>query len=302
MRILKENLPQKKADVQRKKALQAMRNSCRKEEECVKKAFSALFLTTFKRTGGEKSPLRPAPRRRGGAVMTMTRSMTWLAIFVLPLLLPTSVQAQTWFQPVYGPWGVYYVPYYPALPAPMSPPAIAAAGGQPSARGQTTTASAQTYAAPPSDSDQRPSYYSEDYAGPQGPSEEPSKVAYIRVRVPANAELWINNDKRAQRGTIREFVTPALDPDSIYVYNVKARWTDEGGIEVQKTLRVRTIAGTRVTVNFVRPPESQPRPAAPATVRTPAPVATARPVIQQQPVSWTSGNVAPRSFRGAGAP
>jgi len=232
--------------------------------------------------------------------MTMTRSTIWFALLVLPLLAPTSVRAQTWLQPVYGPWGVYYVPYYPTFPAPASFPTLTASSGQPSSRAQTATAPASAYAAPPNDSESRPSYYSEDYAGPQGPAEEPSQVAYIRVRVPANAELWINNDKRAQRGTVREFVTPALDPDSVYVYNVKARWTEEGGIEVQKTLRVRTIAGTRVTVNFVRPPESQPRPAAPAPA--PAPVATVQPRVEQPPVSWTSGNIAPRSFRGAPGP
>lgn len=148
----------------------------------------------------------------------------------------------------------------------------------------------------------RPSYYSEDYSGPEGPKNEPGKVAYLRIRVPANAELWINNDeKRTQKGATREFMTPALDPDRIYVYHVKARWLEEGGIEVQKTLRVRTIAGTRVTVNFVRPPESQPRPAA---VSRPAVAAAAAPQrVVRRPVDWTNGNVAPRSLNGpAGGP
>ncbi len=139
---------------------------------------------------------------------------------------------------------------------------------------------------------QRPNYYSEDYAGPQGPTNAPSKVAYIRVRVPANAELWINNDKRTQNGVVREFVTPALDPDHIYVYNVKARWREEGGIAVEKTLRVRTISGMRVTVNFVRPPAEQPRRTAPAAIATAPP---SRPRIVRQPVNWTA-NVAPRSL------
>lgn len=149
-----------------------------------------------------------------------------------------------------------------------------------------------------SNAEARPSYYSEDYAGPATRANEPSKVAYIRVRVPANAQLWFNEDeKRTQKGATREFVTPALDPDRIYVYLVKARWIEQGGIEVQKTLRVRTIAGTRVTVNFVRPPEAQPRPTAPA----PRPVvAAAQPQVQRRPVSWTSGNVAPRSLNGPG--
>lgn len=149
-----------------------------------------------------------------------------------------------------------------------------------------------------SNSDTRPSYYSEDYSGPQGATQEPGNLAYIRVRLPANAELWINNEKRTQKGATREFVTPALDPDRIYVYNIKARWTEEGGIEVQKTLRVRSIAGTRVTVNFLRPPESQPRPIAPAA----RPVVAAAPQVVRRPVDWTSGNVAPRSLNGPGGP
>ncbi len=228
--------------------------------------------------------------------MTMTRSLCWITLLALPLLVPASAQAQNWLQPVFSPWGVYYVPYYPASPAPAPRAPAAATTGQSSTSGQVTTPSPQAYAASTSEPEGRPSYYSEDYTGPEGAANEQSKVAYIRVRVPANAELWINNDKRAQRGAVREFVTPELDADSVYVYNVKARWTEEGGIEVQKTLRVRAISGTRVTVNFVRPPESQPRRATPAPA--PAPVATVRPRVEQQPVSWTAGSVAPRSFRG----
>jgi uncharacterized protein (TIGR03000 family) len=184
--------------------------------------------------------------------MTMTRTGTvlgWLAALVLPLLAASGVRAQMWLYPVYGPMGVYYVPYSPVSPGPLSPPAVSASRSQPAPLVRTSATSTPAYAAPANDSDARPSYYSEDYTGPQGPTKEPSKVAYIRVRVPANAELWINNEKRTQAGTVREFVTPALDPDHIYVYNVKAHWTEEGGINVEKTLRVRTISGTRVTAS-----------------------------------------------------
>jgi uncharacterized protein (TIGR03000 family) len=230
--------------------------------------------------------------------MTMTRTGTvlgWLAALVLPLLAASGVRAQMWLYPVYGPMGVYYVPYSPVSPGPLSPPAVSASRSQPAPLVRTSATSTPAYAAPANDSDARPSYYSEDYTGPQGPTKEPSKVAYIRVRVPANAELWINNEKRTQAGTVREFVTPALDPDHIYVYNVKAHWTEEGGINVEKTLRVRTISGTRVTVNFVRPPAAQPRPSV-ATPVVAAPPRPAAPRVEQRPVDWTS-NVAPRSFR-----
>lgn len=225
--------------------------------------------------------------------MMKTRTATlggWLAVLVLPLLAVSAARAQTYYYPVYGPWGVYYVPYYPTNPIPQSRPASGIV---------RTSAAAPAYGAQTGGSEERPSYYSEDYAGPQGPRTEPSKVAYIRVRVPANAQLWINNDRRTQAGAMREFVTPALDPDHIYIYNVRARWTEEGGINVEKTLRVRTISGTRVTVNFVRPPAEQPRPAAPVAAAV-APSSSA-PRVEQQPVDWTSG-VAPRSFWGATRP
>lgn len=220
------------------------------------------------------------------------RMLGWLLVLILPLLAASSARAQRLVYPVYGPWGVYYAPYYPSYPGTLYPPAVPVSQGGSATLARTSANSTPAYAARPSGSDARPSYYSEDYAGPEGPKNEPSKVAYIRVRVPANAEIWINSQKRTQTGTVREFVTPALDPDHIYVYNVKARWTEEGGINVEKTLRVRTISGTRVTVNFARPPAEQPRQTAIAT----APPSRPAPSVERQPVDWYS-NAAPRSFR-----
>jgi uncharacterized protein (TIGR03000 family) len=230
--------------------------------------------------------------------MVMTRLrvvLGWLAAITLPLLAVSSAHAQPMLYPVYGPWGVYYVQSYPSYPGPLYVPATPSSSGQSAAIARTSATSTAAYAAPASGGDSRPSYYSEDYSGPEGPTNEPSKVAHIRVRVPASAEIWINDQKRTQTGALREFVTPALDPDHIYIYNVKARWTEEGGINVEKTLRVRTISGTRVTVNFVRPPASQPRQTVQTAVAT-APAPTSTPRVEQQPVDWYS-NAAPRSFR-----
>ncbi|HWG42408.1 MAG TPA: TIGR03000 domain-containing protein [Gemmataceae bacterium] len=230
--------------------------------------------------------------------MTMTKNgrvIGWFTALILTFAAASSAHAQTGVYPVYGPWGVYYMPYYPSYPGPLYSQSVPASNGQ--AAPITRTSAKSGYAAASSNTDSRPSYYSEDYTGPEGPTNAPSKVAYIRVRVPANAELWMNKEKRTQTGTIREFVTPALNPDHIYVYNVRARWTEEGGISVEKTLRVRTISGTRVTVNFVRPPAEQPRQTVQTSVAT-APSSARQ--VEQQPVNWTSG-AAPRSFRG-GAP
>ena|SRR5579871_4062175 len=217
---------------------------------------------------------------------------------VLPLLATSSASAQTqgYYYPYMVPWGAYYYrPAYIYYPGPVYPPPTPVVTERSSPIVRTSAVTPAAYAAPARDDDSRPSYYSEDYSGPEGPTNEPSKLAYIRVRVPADAELWLNGEKRSQRGTVREFATPALDPDRVYVYNVRARWTEEGGINVEKTLRVRTISGTRVMVNFVRPPAEQPRRITRAPV---APGPAPRAPIQQQPVDWTSGSVAPRSLPG----
>lgn len=181
-----------------------------------------------------------------------------------------------------------YGPYYLTYPGPLYPPLTPAVASTPVVR-------TSAYGAAASADEPRPSYYSEDYAGPEGPTSEPSKLAYIRVRVPAGAELWINDQKLTrQTAAVREFVTPALDPDHIYSYNVRARWTEEGGINVEKSLRVRTISGTRVTVNFVRPPAVAPRQIVQAAA-APTPSAP----VEQRPVSWSSSS-APRSFTPSG--
>ena len=227
--------------------------------------------------------------------MAITRTsvaMGWFTAIILSLAAP-SARAQPLVYPVYGPWGVYYLQSYPSYPGPLYPSAVPTSGAASATVVRTSARSAPAYAASSSDSDSRPSYYSEDYSGPEGPTNAPSKVAYIRVRVPANAELWMNKEKRTQTGTVREFVTPALDPDHIYVYNVKARWTEEGGISVEKTLRVRTISGTRVTVNFARPPAEQPRQTVQASVASASPAR--RQPVEQKPVNWIS-NPGPRSF------
>ena len=215
-----------------------------------------------------------ATTRIGGVAVLLIAS-------TLCLLAASPVHAQAWvIHPNYG-------PYYLTYPGPLYPPFAPAVASTPVAR-------TAAYGAAASTDEPRPSYYSEDYSGPEVPTSEPTKLAYIRVRVPAGAELWINGQKGKQAGAVREFVTPALDPDHIYVYNVRARWTEEGGINVEKSLRVRTISGTRVTVNFVRPPAVAPRQIVQAAV-APTPSAP----VEQRPVSWSS-SAPPRSFTPTG--
>jgi uncharacterized protein (TIGR03000 family) len=70
----------------------------------------------------------------------------------------------------------------------------------------------------------------------------------VTVKVPAEAQLWFNNTLTTTRGTVRQFDSPPLASGN-YVYNVKARWT-ENGHEVTQTQRVEVTGGAQVDVSF----------------------------------------------------
>jgi uncharacterized protein (TIGR03000 family) len=82
-------------------------------------------------------------------------------------------------------------------------------------------------------------------------------VAYLRVHVPAEAEVWLEGKKCQQTGPVREFVSPPLAPDSRYAYEVRARWTEPDGTPVEQTQTVEVQAGRYARVAFPLPPESE---------------------------------------------
>lgn len=108
---------------------------------------------------------------------------------------------------------------------------------------------------------EQPGYYSEDYPGAIDEKPDQKLPARIRIRLPADAEVFINGKKTRSTGAVREFETPKLDPERVYSYVVKAKWT-ENGIAVEKSLRVRALSGNRVTINFVPVAQARPRTAA----------------------------------------
>ncbi len=74
-------------------------------------------------------------------------------------------------------------------------------------------------------------------------------VATMDVRVPADAEVWVAGARTGQRGTARTYVSPHLEPDQRYSYEIRARWT-EGGKEVDRTRQISVRAGETVKVDF----------------------------------------------------
>jgi uncharacterized protein (TIGR03000 family) len=88
-----------------------------------------------------------------------------------------------------------------------------------------------------------------------------SRTVEIDVRVPsATATLWFNGVKMKQKGKVRSFVSPQLQPGTTYTYKVRAQWKEDGEtVEQTRSLQVR--AGQEVHVDFTRPaPERLPSP------------------------------------------
>jgi len=77
-----------------------------------------------------------------------------------------------------------------------------------------------------------------------------SRTAYVRVHVPADAEVWFEGQPTQQRGSDRLFVSPPLKPDTNYSYEIRARWMDNGR-EVDQTRTARVRAGSEASVDFL---------------------------------------------------
>jgi uncharacterized protein (TIGR03000 family) len=105
------------------------------------------------------------------------------------------------------------------------------------------------YNAPAMSSSGAGSYYS--YGAPA--EAETRDSVRLNVRLPdPNAEVWVEGKLTNQRGTLREFVSPPLNPDKSYTYDVRARWT-ENGKDVERTRTVPVRANGNITVDFTAP-------------------------------------------------
>jgi uncharacterized protein (TIGR03000 family) len=79
-------------------------------------------------------------------------------------------------------------------------------------------------------------------------------TASVRVRVPAEAQVWFEGVPTDATGTTRDFVTPPLTVGRSYKYDVRASWRLNGR-EVSNSREVLVRAGDRVDVDFLRTEE-----------------------------------------------
>jgi uncharacterized protein (TIGR03000 family) len=76
--------------------------------------------------------------------------------------------------------------------------------------------------------------------------------AFIQVIVPADGRIWFDGEPTSQTGPLRRFETPPLEGGRYALYEVKARWRQDGR-EVSRTRPVRVLPGQRLTVDFLQP-------------------------------------------------
>jgi uncharacterized protein (TIGR03000 family) len=84
----------------------------------------------------------------------------------------------------------------------------------------------------------------------------PDGPVRLMVRVPADAEVWVDGNPTRQTGPAREFITPPLKGGAEYVLLVRARWT-ENGQERDQTSTVSVRAGGRFQVAFPTAPDTE---------------------------------------------
>jgi len=72
----------------------------------------------------------------------------------------------------------------------------------------------------------------------------------ITLRVPENAEVWIQGKKMDEKGTERRFNLPSLDPRTTHDYDIRVDWT-ENGRKKSDTAHLNVRAGDQQSITYI---------------------------------------------------
>lgn len=87
-----------------------------------------------------------------------------------------------------------------------------------------------------------------DYYARNAPPPADNK-ARIHVQLPADAVLWLNGRRMHRTGAERDYISPELTAGETYVYQVKARWAQDGAAK-EETIEVKVRANKTTTIRF----------------------------------------------------
>jgi uncharacterized protein (TIGR03000 family) len=110
--------------------------------------------------------------------------------------------------------------------------------------------------------------------------------ATLTVRVPAEAEVWLQGMRTGQSGPERVFVSPPLRPGPEYAYEIRARWRQADGRDADWTRRVRVRAGEQLKIDFLASPTDQASPTSPEATKAAQPAtpeSPAQPEVRPAP-------------------
>jgi uncharacterized protein (TIGR03000 family) len=88
-----------------------------------------------------------------------------------------------------------------------------------------------------------------DIALPKRQPAEANNKAHIWLRVPSDAEVWVDGFKTKQTGESRYFFSPPLSPGKKYAYQMRIRWTKDGK-PTEETQRLLVQAGETIRRDF----------------------------------------------------
>jgi len=74
-------------------------------------------------------------------------------------------------------------------------------------------------------------------------------VAHLNVRVPEFADVWVAGERTHLTGTARDFVTPRLEDGRRFMYDIRARWVEDG-VVMDVTRRIPVRGGDNLRVDF----------------------------------------------------
>jgi uncharacterized protein (TIGR03000 family) len=70
------------------------------------------------------------------------------------------------------------------------------------------------------------------------------------IHVPPDATVYFDGDLTRGQGEVRRFVSPPLDPDGSYTYEIRAVW-EENGRTVDRVKKIHVRAGQLNTLDFL---------------------------------------------------
>jgi uncharacterized protein (TIGR03000 family) len=77
---------------------------------------------------------------------------------------------------------------------------------------------------------------------PPAPAKDDPRRVLLIAHVPEHAQVWLMGRRMRQKGTMRQYLSPPLNPGKHYTYQARVRWVEDGRW-VEEQVKVHVQAG-----------------------------------------------------------